>query len=149
MVTHNYYKTLLVHGSASSSMIKSQYRKLSFQFHPDQGGTTEQMVTINEAYRVLSNGLLRREYDQKLLRMKQLVKSDDSQARRSTTAVSDLDDYYNQTFSESHLKKQYFWRWFSVIALATTAILVFEIGPTFVRETPSAAIMKKPPSTQR
>jgi len=61
----NYYSLLAVSRSASGTSIKASYRKLSLQYHPDSGGTTEQMILLNQAYDVLSNPLRRREYDEK------------------------------------------------------------------------------------
>jgi hypothetical protein len=66
MPATNYYTLLTIPRTASTADIKARYRKLSLKYHPDSGGTTEQMVLLNKAYGVLSNPLRRREYDQKL-----------------------------------------------------------------------------------
>jgi len=39
-------------GSATKLEIKTAYRRLMMQEHPDTGGSTERAVDINEAYRV-------------------------------------------------------------------------------------------------
>ncbi|ETS85478.1 hypothetical protein PFICI_03503 [Pestalotiopsis fici W106-1] len=69
--TKDYYKVLGVANDADERQIKSAYRKLSKQFHPDkaikQGITKEEaekkMGSINEAYEVLSDPELRARFD--------------------------------------------------------------------------------------
>ncbi|KAK6064434.1 DnaJ domain-containing protein [Seiridium cupressi] len=69
--TKDYYKVMGVANDADERQIKSAYRKLSKQFHPDkavkQGITKEEaekkMGSINEAYEVLSNPELRARFD--------------------------------------------------------------------------------------
>jgi curved DNA-binding protein CbpA len=49
--------------------VKSSYHRLALELHPDKNGgdsqATEQFKLVQEAYEVLSDGPLRREYDQK------------------------------------------------------------------------------------
>lgn len=69
--TKDYYKVIGVANDADERQIKSAYRKLSKQFHPDkavkQGITKEEaekkMGNINEAYEVLSDPELRARFD--------------------------------------------------------------------------------------
>jgi DnaJ homolog subfamily C member 3 len=69
--TKDYYKVLGVAHDADERQIKSAYRKLSKQYHPDKAiklGVTKQdaekkMASINEAYEVLSNSELRARFD--------------------------------------------------------------------------------------
>jgi len=69
--TKDYYKVLGVAHDADERQIKSAYRKLSKQHHPDkaakQGLTKEaaekKMASINEAYEVLSDPELRARFD--------------------------------------------------------------------------------------
>jgi len=69
--TKDYYKVLGVANDADERQIKSAYRKLSKQFHPDKAvklGVTKQdaekkMASINEAYEVLSDPELRARFD--------------------------------------------------------------------------------------
>jgi curved DNA-binding protein CbpA len=71
----DYYSTLGLDSGASEESIKLAYRRLAREHHPDgKVDSTElererfssHMVQLNEAYAVLSNAKLRREYDQKL-----------------------------------------------------------------------------------
>jgi DnaJ homolog subfamily C member 3 len=69
--TKDYYKVLGVEHDADERQIKSAYRKLSKQYHPDKaaklGITNEEaeikIRAINEAYEVLSNPELRARFD--------------------------------------------------------------------------------------
>jgi curved DNA-binding protein len=63
----DYYETLGVDRDATPHKIKEAYRKLAFQYHPDQNrgnpAALERMKEINEAYAVLSDPDKKREYD--------------------------------------------------------------------------------------
>src|SRR5512135_2505008 len=64
----DYYKSLGVERNATEAEIKSAFRKLALQFHPDrnQGNkqAEEKFKEINEAYEVLSDTQKRARYDQ-------------------------------------------------------------------------------------
>ena len=47
---HGVYGTLFLLPSAPDELVKSAYRLLSMSYHPDRGGTTEQMSKLNSAY---------------------------------------------------------------------------------------------------
>eukprot|EP00551_Chaetoceros_affinis_P009945 CAMPEP_0203667018 /NCGR_PEP_ID=MMETSP0090-20130426/3937_1 /ASSEMBLY_ACC=CAM_ASM_001088 /TAXON_ID=426623 /ORGANISM="Chaetoceros affinis, Strain CCMP159" /LENGTH=197 /DNA_ID=CAMNT_0050531053 /DNA_START=249 /DNA_END=838 /DNA_ORIENTATION=- len=62
----DFYKILGVPRSASTKEIKSAYRQLAKQYHPDANpgkDTTEQFQEINRAYEVLNNPDLKKKYD--------------------------------------------------------------------------------------
>jgi curved DNA-binding protein len=63
----DYYKTLGLERSASADEIKSAYRKLAMQYHPDRNAgdkqAEERFKEVNEAYQVLSDPQKRAHYD--------------------------------------------------------------------------------------
>lgn len=64
----NFYETLGVSKTASDQEIKSAYRKLAMQYHPDRNKDNKEAEAkfkeINEAYEVLSNPQKKQAYDQ-------------------------------------------------------------------------------------
>jgi len=64
----DYYKILGVERKASADDIRSAYRKLAMQFHPDKNPgdkkAEDKFKEINEAYQVLSDDQKRARYDQ-------------------------------------------------------------------------------------
>lgn len=63
----DYYSTLGVSKSASEKEIKSAYRKLALQWHPDKNKSpeaAEKFKAINQAYEVLSDSKKKATYDQ-------------------------------------------------------------------------------------
>jgi hypothetical protein len=59
----DYYAVLGVSPDADIDAIKTTYRRLAMQYHPDRGGSHVKMLQINEAFRVLINPTSRAEYD--------------------------------------------------------------------------------------
>ncbi len=62
----DYYEVLGLQKNASKEDIKSAYRKLALQYHPDrnkQQGAEEKFKEISEAYAVLSDDEKRKRYD--------------------------------------------------------------------------------------
>jgi molecular chaperone DnaJ len=69
MAHSNHYQTLRIQPHASQAEIKSAYRRLVKQFHPDTNPSTsdrEQIIQINAAYEVLSDAQSRQHYDRQL-----------------------------------------------------------------------------------
>lgn len=65
--SRNYYDILGVSKTATDAEIKSAFRKLAKQYHPDinkEPGAEEKFKEIGEAYAVLSDAEKRRQYDQ-------------------------------------------------------------------------------------
>jgi molecular chaperone DnaJ len=60
----DYYKALGVSESASEKDIKTAFRKLSKQHHPDSGGDEAKFKEISAAYDVLGDADKRKEYDE-------------------------------------------------------------------------------------
>ena len=65
----DYYKVLRILPSASEKEIKTAYRRLAKEYHPDVVGEDQQkkqrMYEIQEAYRILSDPGQRKAYDEK------------------------------------------------------------------------------------
>jgi formylglycine-generating enzyme required for sulfatase activity len=59
----NYYQLLGIPPNANIDTIKKAYREKALRYHPDRGGTHEQMVLINEAWAILSDPTRRKLYD--------------------------------------------------------------------------------------
>jgi DnaJ-class molecular chaperone len=67
MEPKDYYQILEIAPNSTAQQIKTAYRELAFQYHPDRTGndpiSAKRMKDINEAYAVLSNAAKRQNYD--------------------------------------------------------------------------------------
>lgn len=63
MIMKDYYQILHIKSASSAEDIKSAYRSLAKQHHPDHGGDPQLFHDIQEAYDTLSNPRTRRKYD--------------------------------------------------------------------------------------
>lgn len=69
-MARNYYAILGITSGASQSDVKTAYRRLAKEFHPDRyAGTGQPFLEVQEAYSVLSDSGRRREYDAELSRI--------------------------------------------------------------------------------
>jgi len=59
----NYYEVLGADDGASRRDIERLYRRLAHRRHPDRGGSEDEMKTLNEAYAVLHDDAMRKDYD--------------------------------------------------------------------------------------
>lgn len=59
----NHYKTLKLSKNCTQEQIKSSYRKLAKETHPDTGGDPEEFKKIQQAYECLSDPTNRKIYD--------------------------------------------------------------------------------------
>ena len=59
----DYYAVLGVDKEASQVEIDRSYKRMASKHHPDRGGSEERMKLLNEAYGVLKDTRLRRDYD--------------------------------------------------------------------------------------
>ena len=59
----DYYAVLGVDKDASRVEIDRSYKRLASKHHPDRGGSEESMKLLNEAYGVLKDAGVRRDYD--------------------------------------------------------------------------------------
>lgn len=63
-MSKDYYQILGVSKNATEADIKSAFRRLAHQHHPDKGGDQKKFKELNEAYQVLSDPKKRAQYDQ-------------------------------------------------------------------------------------
>src|SRR6185312_9369460 len=67
MAENDFYEVLGVNKGASAQEIKSAYRKMALQYHPDRNKTKEaeeKFKEVTKAYEVLSDPQKRQTYDQ-------------------------------------------------------------------------------------
>jgi len=65
----NYYSVLGIDPTATSEQIKTAYRKLARQHHPDSGGDAEKFKQVTEAYDVLKDAHKRAAFDHRSTRI--------------------------------------------------------------------------------
>jgi len=59
----NFYKELGLDKNATKSEIKSSYRSLVKQHHPDAGGEKERFLAIQNAWEILNDPIKKEQYD--------------------------------------------------------------------------------------
>ena len=70
-MTNNLYKELGLNKSATLDQIKSSYRKLVKQHHPDAGGEKDRFLAIQHAWETLSDPSKKERYDKTLFSLNQ------------------------------------------------------------------------------
>src|SRR5713101_7043162 len=107
----DYYQTLGVSRTASEKEIKSAYRRLARQYHPDVNKdpkATDRFKLINEAYEVLSDAKKRTKYDQmgadweRIEREQEFARQYQTQAggqpAGAAAGFGDFSDFFNTYF---------------------------------------------------
>jgi DnaJ-class molecular chaperone len=108
----DYYQTLGVSRTASEKEIKSAYRRLARQYHPDVNKdpkATDRFKVINEAYEVLSDPKKRSKYDQlgadweRIEREQEFARQYQTQAggqpAGGAAGFGDFSDFFNTFFA--------------------------------------------------
>ena len=68
----NLYKELEVKENATQGEIKSSYRRLVKQHHPDAGGEKDRFLAIQDAWETLNDPFKKEQYDKTLVSLNQL-----------------------------------------------------------------------------
>ena len=106
----NYYEILEVSEKASKEIIDKAYKTLAKRYHPDlqpedkKSIAEEKMKQINEAYDILSDDNKRREFDNKLLKMRQKEENEKIQRTlRNERAKNDINQFVNRTENNNNV----------------------------------------------
>ncbi len=79
MAKKDYYEVLGLSRTASAEEIKKRFRELVRKYHPDVAGdkalSAKEFARITEAYKTLSDPVMRRSYDRTLIDVKQRVQT--------------------------------------------------------------------------
>ena len=105
----DYYQILRVPFGSSFEQIRSSYRSLSLQYHPDRNktfDTTAIMCDINEAYSLLRDSAKRARYDREYQRYKaatQVAIYRNSQSRPTPPPPPNQQRWVNYTIQDPHV----------------------------------------------
>ena len=107
MKTH--YEVLGVAKDASAKDIKTAYRKLAMQYHPDrnkEAGADDKIKEVNEAYDILSNEKKKTEYDHIQQYGGQPGRGPGGPGGPFQNQGADFGDIFNQMFGNAHRAQQ-------------------------------------------
>ena len=121
----NLYEVLGVKFNADILEIKSAYRELVKQCHPDAGGDSESILSINAAWEILKDPLTRKEYDRKNITQRSLLNEAQQRGERDAKASVIAKENHNRaSASENELI-----HWFSKVYIPIDRLLGQIINP--------------------
>jgi hypothetical protein len=106
MSTETYYEILGVEPNATPDEIRSAYRRLVRQVHPDQGGSNALFRVVKAAYDVLSDEDRRRDYDARLARGESPATAHDFDDDHGDDDFDDEDFDEQDDFDDEDFKKR-------------------------------------------
>ncbi len=106
----DYYKTLKVKKSATLDQIKTSYRRLAKKYHPDLNPNNKnahiRFIEIKDAYTILSNPQLRKNYNNTLRSNKRESRKNYNNTNRYTNSYN-YKDQYNNTYKTDYKRNTY------------------------------------------
>ena len=115
----NFYEELGLKAKATKSEIKSSYRSLVKQHHPDAGGKKERFLIIQNAWETLSDPIKKEKYD------KQIFSSNNS----LNSANNNWEEKFNSKKSNSSIKDREVETWIKEIYTPTNRLISQIIKP--------------------
>ncbi len=88
----NLYEELGLKKNATKSEIKSSYRSLVKQHHPDAGGEKERFLAIQNAWETLNDPIKKEQYDRNLL--------------SSSSSFNSLNENWEDKFNSKNINRQ-------------------------------------------
>lgn len=144
----NYYDILKVSPEASHAEIKSAYRRLARQLHPDANNGSEEtalkFAAIAEAYEVLGNARARAKYDKRILEITQSTNGDGTvlgstnrhaQRWRQMVYEKRYNDIIDRMMAEERRETMAFQKVvYPLVALLVSALMVTAFKPKIFTE---------------
>jgi len=130
MSEENHYQILGITQEASQTEVKSAYRNLVKQYHPDSQSSQadhDKIVSINAAYEILGDPQRRRNYDRQLRQLRQHIRPEVSVQREKRTAQVQR-DYQRHRENDRYVQQQ-FERWLQQVYLPINQWLSLIIDP--------------------
>ena len=130
MSEENHYQILGITQEASQTEVKSAYRNLVKQYHPDSQSSQadhDKIVSINAAYEILGDPQRRRNYDRQLRQLRQHIRPEVSVQREKRTAQVQR-DYQRHRENDRYVQQQ-FELWLQQVYLPINQWLSLIIDP--------------------